>query len=310
MLREGDTLLPMIFISDGTHLLNFARNKNEWPVCMPIGNPSSKSNQMPSMHSVVIVALLPIPINNRNISEMRLDEQRHTNRGVLNAVLRSVLQTLPIRQHPSAERGCYNVLCADGNFRHCKPVLQHGLHMAPCIATWISTSSMSIFRASVQRTNLQIMSLLISNTPSRITTYTECSVMPTPRQPMLNSRHAMFTENSTCFDIFLVLWVTSLNPTSSIQCRSACMTTSRSWFSTSWRHTNGSTSKMQSGYLCLLATTSHQKICHIRKFLHGMGRKWRRWASTCLELLPSLYEAEAPLSVPYSIAQLCAHGHC
>ena len=28
----------------------------------------------------------------------------------------------------------------------------------------------------------------------------------------------------------------------------------------------------QSGYLCLLTMTSHQKISHIRKFFNGMGR--------------------------------------
>jgi hypothetical protein len=80
------------------------------------------------------------------------------------------------------------------------------------------------------------------------------------------------------------LWVTSPSPTSFIQCRSACLTTSRSGFSTSWRRTNGSPSTMQSGYPCLLTTTSHQKISHTRKFLNGMGRRWRKWVGRWLEL--------------------------
>jgi hypothetical protein len=42
---------------------------------------------------------------------------------VLNEVLRRVLQPLTFKQNPSAESGYYNVLCADGNFRRCKPVL-------------------------------------------------------------------------------------------------------------------------------------------------------------------------------------------
>jgi len=72
---------------------------------------------------------------------------------------------------------------------------QHGLQIALCIATYIISSDISLFGVSVQRTNLQIMSLLPSNTPGWITTYIERSAMPTPRQPMLNSRCAMFTKD-------------------------------------------------------------------------------------------------------------------
>ena len=86
---------------------------------------------MPSTHSVVIVALLPIPIKNRNIPQKRLDEQQQTNREVLNEVLRRELQPLTFKQHPSTESGYYNVLCADGNFSHCKPVLAAWLADCP-----------------------------------------------------------------------------------------------------------------------------------------------------------------------------------
>jgi hypothetical protein len=34
-----------------------------------------------------------------------------------------VLQPHTIKQHPSAGSRYYNNLCADGTFRHCKPVL-------------------------------------------------------------------------------------------------------------------------------------------------------------------------------------------
>jgi hypothetical protein len=62
-------------MSDGTHLSNFAGIKKEWPVYMTIGNLLSKMPQTPSTHSVVMVALLPIPIKNRNIPQKWLDEQ-------------------------------------------------------------------------------------------------------------------------------------------------------------------------------------------------------------------------------------------
>jgi hypothetical protein len=63
---------------------------------------------------------------------------------------------------------------------------QHSLQIALSIATYIISSGMSVFDASVQRMNLEIMSLLTSNTPGRITTYIERSAMQTPRQPMPN----------------------------------------------------------------------------------------------------------------------------
>jgi len=75
----GDTLVPLIFMFDGTHLSNVAGDKKEWPVYMTIGNLSSKIRQMPSTHSVVMVALLLIPMKNRNIPQKWLDEEQQTN---------------------------------------------------------------------------------------------------------------------------------------------------------------------------------------------------------------------------------------
>ena len=46
MLTVGDTQVPLIFRSDGTHLLHFASNKPEWPGYMQIGNLYSKIRQM------------------------------------------------------------------------------------------------------------------------------------------------------------------------------------------------------------------------------------------------------------------------
>ena len=83
------------------------------------------------MHSVVMVTLLPIPIKNCIIPQNRLDERLQTNREVLNKVLLRVLQPLTFKQNPSAESGYFNVLCADGNFRLCKPVVAAWLLDSP-----------------------------------------------------------------------------------------------------------------------------------------------------------------------------------
>jgi len=94
-------VVPLIFMSDGTHLSNFAGDKKEWPVYMTIGNLASKISQIPSTHSIVMVALLPIPIKNRIIPQKRLDEQQHTNQEVLSEVLWRVLHPLTFKHNPS-----------------------------------------------------------------------------------------------------------------------------------------------------------------------------------------------------------------
>jgi hypothetical protein len=114
MLRVWDTLVRLIIMSDGTHLSNFAADKKEWPVYMTMGNLSSKICQMPSTHSIVRVTHLLNPIKTHNIPQNRLDEQRQTNREVLDNILRRVLQPVIIKQHSGANSGYYNVLCADG----------------------------------------------------------------------------------------------------------------------------------------------------------------------------------------------------
>jgi len=70
-------------------------------------------------------------MKNRNIPQKRLDEQRQTNHEVQNMVLRWVLQSLALKQNPSAESGYNNVLPADVNFRCCKLVLAAWLADCP-----------------------------------------------------------------------------------------------------------------------------------------------------------------------------------
>jgi hypothetical protein len=110
-------------MSNRTHLSNFAGDMKVWPVYLTIPNLASKICQMPSTHTIVMVALLPIPITNRIIPHKRLPEPQQTNRDALNEVLWLGLQPLTFKLNPSAESGYYKVLCADGNFGCCKPLL-------------------------------------------------------------------------------------------------------------------------------------------------------------------------------------------
>jgi hypothetical protein len=90
---------------------------------MTIGNLLSKIRQMPSMHSVDIVALQPIPIKNPYIPQNQVHEQRQTNRELLNKELLQLLHPLTFKHNPSTESGNHNVLCADGNIRRWKLLL-------------------------------------------------------------------------------------------------------------------------------------------------------------------------------------------
>jgi hypothetical protein len=130
-LSLGDTLVPSVFMSNKTHLSNFAGDKNEWLVYMTIGNRSSTIRQIPSMHIVIKVTLLTIPIMTHNIVQKRLDEQLQTNGEVQNEVPRRVHQPQTLEQNANPESGYYNVLCADGNFRHWKAVLAAELGDCP-----------------------------------------------------------------------------------------------------------------------------------------------------------------------------------
>jgi hypothetical protein len=87
MVRVGDRLVSMIFMCDRTHLLNFASDKVDWPGYITIGNLSSIICQMPSTHSIMMVALLPMPIMNHNNPQKWLDEKWQINREVRSTLL-------------------------------------------------------------------------------------------------------------------------------------------------------------------------------------------------------------------------------
>jgi len=309
-LTVGDTLVPLTFLMDGTHLWNFPGDKDVRPEYMTIGNLSSKIRQIATMHRIVMVALLPILTKNSNIRLKQLDEHLQSNWQVWNESSSGYSRQLPLNIIPAPRAGITKFPVQEATPDIANMFQQHGLQIAVSIVTYIIPSGMFVFGMIVQRKHMAIMSLQTGNTPTGITTHMERSVMPIPGQPMQNSRLAMFTKDSTCFDIFPASWATTRSLSSSIQWRSACLSSSRSGFLTSWTRADGWTSTMQSGYPSLLSTTSHQNICYMRQFLNGMGRRWREWASTCWELWPEPYVAAAPLIVPYSITQWSPQRPC
>jgi hypothetical protein len=112
---EG-TLVPLIFISDETHLTHFPGDKKAWHLYMTIGNLSTKVRCKPTMQSVVLVALLPIHLKMIKMAESLKEIQREWNAKVANRVLEYIFRSLG-----SAERCKFNALCADGKRRLCHP---------------------------------------------------------------------------------------------------------------------------------------------------------------------------------------------
>ena len=70
------------------------------------------------MYAVVLIALLPVPPKFTKVTKAQDDRQRALNAEVLRRVLRHVLQPL----EDAARAGVY-LECADGNQRHCYPIL-------------------------------------------------------------------------------------------------------------------------------------------------------------------------------------------
>ena len=71
--------MPIIFMSDATHLTNFCGDKKAWPIYMTIGNLSAKARMTHTMHGVLLVALLPIPVKMREVPAKKRNAQREHN---------------------------------------------------------------------------------------------------------------------------------------------------------------------------------------------------------------------------------------
>lgn len=109
----GGTLVPLIFLSDSTHLTNFAGDK-AWPVYMTIGNLRSSVRMKPMMHSVVLVALLPQPLEARDVPLAQKNKQMKQNRLIQQTVLDYLLQ--PLSSPADSE---FVALCSDDRRRSC-----------------------------------------------------------------------------------------------------------------------------------------------------------------------------------------------
>ncbi|KAF8248243.1 hypothetical protein K440DRAFT_503011, partial [Wilcoxina mikolae CBS 423.85] len=81
--------------TDGTHLTNLSDDKKSWPIYMTIGNLFAAAQMKHTMHSVLLVVLLPIPNMTQHVLQPLLNSEAHT----------------------------FYACSTDSNFRHCYTIL-------------------------------------------------------------------------------------------------------------------------------------------------------------------------------------------
>ena len=114
-VEEGDTIVPIILMSDATHLTNFVGDHKAYPVYMTIGNITATARMKVSLPSVVLLALLPISMKATGTETAKAEkEKKEKHRLVIQEILQHILKAL-IRP----ERRIFHSLCTDGFFRRC-----------------------------------------------------------------------------------------------------------------------------------------------------------------------------------------------
>jgi len=92
-------VVPIIGLSDQTHVTNFSGDKKAWPVYMTIGNILSHTRNSPAKMSVLLVALLPVPQKLTGESSRADETQRQINAHSLRPVFDLVFGPLHYVSH-------------------------------------------------------------------------------------------------------------------------------------------------------------------------------------------------------------------
>jgi len=83
-LPIGSMLVPVLFVSDATHLTNFSGDGKVWPLYMTIGNIKSSIRNKPTSHAWVPVAILPnTPKRIKKVPVWSEEKQEHAALQVL-----------------------------------------------------------------------------------------------------------------------------------------------------------------------------------------------------------------------------------
>jgi len=108
-------LVPVLFVSDATHLTNFSGDGKVWPLYMSVGNIKSGIQNRPTSHTWIPVALLPnSPKRVKRITGWSEEKQEQEAIEVLHE-----LPTFILRPLSDVARGGLGISCGDGIIREC-----------------------------------------------------------------------------------------------------------------------------------------------------------------------------------------------
>jgi len=114
-LPIDSTLVPVLFTSDATHLMNFSGDGKVWPLYMSIGNIKSSIRNNSISHAWVPVAiLLNAPKCIKKVPGWSEEKQEHEALQVLYDLLKFVLRPLS-----SSVRYGHIIKCGDEVVRKC-----------------------------------------------------------------------------------------------------------------------------------------------------------------------------------------------
>ncbi|RPA70661.1 hypothetical protein BJ508DRAFT_197864, partial [Ascobolus immersus RN42] len=134
-IGTGNTLVPLVFASDGTQLASHAGDHDLWPIYMSIGNLPSSLRSRPSTNAWMLIGLFPIPPKKNDYlgnadgvpckaPTAEIENYAKFKMDIFHQVLDSILYE---DMHSMFNNGI-RLDCADGNIRKGIPV----------IAAWIA----------------------------------------------------------------------------------------------------------------------------------------------------------------------------
>ena len=112
-------VIPFIFMSDVTHLTNYSRGKQVWPIYMMIGNISLEIRQKPSQMTSIVIAIIPNPpILGQTTTSRKNFLHDHKNL-IVQDVIANILESFNVsdRYINDDEYTKFNATCADGCVR-------------------------------------------------------------------------------------------------------------------------------------------------------------------------------------------------
>jgi len=111
-------VVPIIGLSEQTHLTTFSGDNKALPEYMTIGNILSQTRKSPAQMPILLLVLLPVPPKFTGESARANEAQEQTNEDTLQAVFDLVLAPLQAVAHAGMVMDC-----TDGKTRLCFPIL-------------------------------------------------------------------------------------------------------------------------------------------------------------------------------------------